>query len=121
MSKKIYCIARFRAKEGKEAELFEVLKALEPDTLREDGCLQYIVTRRVENPCAGGSDDYPIVFNEIWADRESFEAHCNRKAIQAFFQTQCLDENGLAEAWDVNVYTDEPVDYDAPRFGVGCE
>ncbi|WP_457598352.1 putative quinol monooxygenase [Hydrogenimonas sp.] len=121
MSKKIYCIARFRAKEGKEAELFEVLKSLEPDTLREDGCLQYIVTRRIENPCAGGSAEYPIVFNEIWADRESFEAHCNRRAIREFFETHCLAEDGIAEAWDVNVYTDEPEAYDAPVMGVGCE
>jgi len=120
MSKKIYCLARFKPKPGKEAELFEVLKALEPDTLREDGCLQYIVTRRIDNPCAGGSEEYPIVFNEIWRDKEAFEAHCNRRAIQHFFQTQCLDENGLVEAWDVNVYTDEPQNYDAPVTGAGC-
>ncbi|BDY12130.1 antibiotic biosynthesis monooxygenase [Hydrogenimonas cancrithermarum] len=121
MSKKIYCIARFRAKTGKERELFEVLKALEPDTLREDGCLQYIVTRRIENPCAGCSDDFSIVFNEIWADRTAFEAHCNRNAIREFFQTQCLDENGLVEAHDVCVYSDEPEDYDAPVVGAKYE
>ncbi|WP_457597006.1 putative quinol monooxygenase [Hydrogenimonas sp.] len=120
MSKKIYCLARFRPKSGKEKALFEVLKALEPDTLREDGCLQYIVTRRIENPCAGGSDDYPIVFNEIWRDRESFEAHCNRRAIREFFERECLSDDGLVAAWDVNVYTDEPEDYDAPVMGARC-
>ena len=120
MSKKVYCLARFRPKAGREAELFEALKRLEPDTLREDGCLQYIVTRRIENPCAGGSDDYPIVFNEIWAAREAFEAHCNRRAIRDFFQSHCLADDGLAEAWDVNVYTDEPEAYDAPVMGQSC-
>jgi len=120
MSKKIYCLAQFKPKAGKERELFEVLKALEPDTLREDGCLQYIVTRKIENPYATG-ESFPIVFNEIWADRESFEAHCQRKAIQDFFQTHCIDENGLVEAYNVCVYSDEPEDYDAPVIGAVCE
>ena len=114
MSKKVYCIARFRAKEGKEQELFEVLKALEPDTLREDGCLRYIVTRRIESRYAGGSGEYPLLFNEIWRDLDSFEAHCNRKAIREFFEKECLAEDGLVEKWDVNIYTDEPKEYDAP-------
>lgn len=45
MSKKVYCIAQFQPKAGREQELFEALQALEPNTLREDGCIQYIVTR----------------------------------------------------------------------------
>lgn len=121
MSKKVYCLARFRAKEGKDDKLFEVLKSLEPDTLREDGCLRYIVTRRIESEYAGGSDDYSIVFNEIWADKESFEAHCNRRAIKEFFERECLAEDGLVEAWDVNVYTDEPIIYDAPKKEANSE
>ena len=40
MSKILYCIAQFAPKNGKFNELFKVLKALEPDTLREDGCLK---------------------------------------------------------------------------------
>ena len=120
MSKKIYCLAHFKPKAGKEMELFELLKSLEPDTLREDGCIQYIVTRKIENPCADG-EGFPIVFNEIWADRESFEAHCNRRAIREFFQKQCVDEEGLVEAYNVCVYSDEPKDYDAPVQGSTCE
>ena len=41
MSKKVYCIAQFQPKPGKEQALFQVLQGLEPNTLREDGCLQY--------------------------------------------------------------------------------
>ncbi len=114
MSKKIYCIAQFRAKPGRENELFSVLQALEPNTLREDGCLQYVVTRHIENPFATGKTDYPIVFNEIWADKRHFEAHVARKEIVRFFEHQCLDPDGLVEAYNVTVYTDEPRDYDAP-------
>ena len=51
MSKKVYCVAQFQPKEGKLNEvLFEVLKSLEPNTLREDGCIQYTVTRHIQEP-----------------------------------------------------------------------
>lgn len=116
MSKKVYCIAQFLPKPGKEQELFNVLQSLEPNTLREDGCLQYIVTRHVTSPFAEGKS-FPIAFNEIWTDMESFEAHCQREEISQFFQTYCQAEDGLAADWNVCIYTDEPENYDAPKLG----
>lgn len=114
MSKKVYCLAQFRAKAGYEKELFAVLQSLESNTLREEGCLQYIVTRHVENPFAPGKTEYPIVFNEIWRDGNHFEAHCARKEIVAFFERHCLDPEGMVEAYNVTLYSDEPDEYDAP-------
>jgi len=67
MSRKVYCIAQFLPKPGQEQALFQVLQALEPNTLREDGCLQYRVTRHIPSPFAEG-ESFPIVFNEIWQD-----------------------------------------------------
>ena len=87
MSKKVYCLAQFLPKDGQEAALFQVLQQLEPNTLREDGCLQYLVTRQIQSPFAAGNS-YPIVFNEVWADLASFEAHCQRNEIKDFFQTE---------------------------------
>ncbi|GGW53762.1 putative quinol monooxygenase [Alishewanella tabrizica] len=115
MSKKVYCIAQFLPKAGQEAALFKVLQQLEPNTLREDGCLQYIVTRQIQSPFAEGKS-FPIVFNEIWADLASFEAHCQRSGIKQFFEQYCLAENGLAAEWNVCIYSDEPTDFDAPTF-----
>lgn len=114
MSKKVYCLAQFRAKEGKETELFAVLQSLESNTLREEGCLQYIVTRHIANPFAPGTTEYPIVFNEIWRDQNHFEAHCARKEIARFFERHCVAPDELVEAYNVTVYTDEPEGYDAP-------
>lgn len=114
MSQKVYCIAQFKPKAGKEAELFQVLQSLEPNTLREDGCIQYRVTRQISSPFAEG-ESFPIVFNEIWANMAAFEAHCQRKEITDFFQTYCVAEDGLAEDWNVCVYSDEPENYDAPK------
>ena len=113
MSKKVYCLAQFQPKPGCEAALFRVLQALEPNTLREEGCLQYCVTRQIASPFAEG-ESFPILFNEIWADREAFEAHCQRREIVEFFETQCVAETGLVARWNVCIYSDEPADYDAP-------
>ena len=113
MSKKVYCIAQFLPKPGQEAELFKVLQSLEANTLREDGCLQYRVTRHISSPFAEGKS-FPIVFNEIWADIQSFEAHCQRNEIKNFFQTYCLADTGLAQDWNVCIYSDEPEHFDAP-------
>lgn len=115
MSKKVYCIAQFLPKEGKHDELFEVLKSLEPNTLREDGCLQYIVTRQLQSPFAEGKS-FPIAFNEIWADNESFEAHCQRSEIQQFFEMHCVADSGFVQEFNVCIYTDEPNEYDAPKL-----
>ncbi len=115
MSKKVYCLAQFQPKAGREAELFRALQALEPNTLREDGCLQYRVTRQIASEFAPGQS-YPLVFNEIWADMASFEAHCQRNEIKQFFERYCLAEDALAAAWNVCVYSDEPAEFDAPQL-----
>ena len=113
MSSKVYCLAQFQPKPGKEQALFNVLQSLEPNTLREDGCLQYTVTRHIASPFAEGKS-FAIVFNEIWADMNAFEAHCQRQEIVNFFNNYCLAEDGLAQDWNVCVYSDEPQNYDAP-------
>lgn len=115
MSQKVYCIAMFRAKPGQQDALFEVLQSLEPNAQREDGCIQYLVTRHVESEFATG-ESFPIVFNEIWENKAAFEAHCQRKEIVNFFEQQCVDQKGLVEAHNVCVYSDQPAHYDAPTL-----
>lgn len=106
MSNILYCIAQFTPKEGKFDELFNTLKALEPDTLREEGCLSYRVTKKISNPYATG-ESMPIVFNESWASVEAFEKHCQRKEIVAFFEKECLSADGMVAAYNVTAYSDE--------------
>jgi len=115
MSQKIYCIAMFKPKENKMNELFKVLQGLEPNTQREDGCIQYLVTRHIKSDFAEGSC-FPIVFNEIWRDRAAFEAHCLRKEIVQFFETHCVAETGLVADYNVCVYSDQPENYDQPQL-----
>lgn len=113
MSQKIYCIASFKPKPGKEDAVFKALQALEPNAHREDACLRYTVTRQIESRFAQG-ESYPIVFHEVWANREAFEAHCKRKEIKQFFAENLEAPDGDIEDANVCVYTDEPNDFDAP-------
>jgi quinol monooxygenase YgiN len=115
MTSRVYVIAQFKPKQGKEAELFEVLKALEPDAYREEGCIQYMLTRQISHPSAT-RNEYTIVFNEIWEDSESWAAHGRRKQIKHFFETQVQADTGLVDDAIVTAYTDEAEDYDAPIF-----
>lgn len=115
MSGKIYCTASFKPKPGKEEAVFEALQHLEPNAHREDGCIQYTVTRHIDHPNAPGAS-YPIVFHEVWASRQAFEAHCQRREIRQFFADQLESEQGDIEDANVCVYTDEPLNFDAPKM-----
>jgi len=99
----IYCTAEFKAKEGKEEALFNVLQALEEPTHKEQGCIQYKVMKKIANPFAQG-EHYGILFNEIWESVEIFEKHCQMPYIVEFFQKECLDPNGLVEKYNVNIF-----------------
>ena len=106
MSQTLYCIAQFTPKEGKGNALFDKLKSLEPDSLREEGCLYYRVTKKIENPYAAGNS-MPIVFHEAWKSTEAFERHCQRKEIVDFFEKECLSQDGMVAAYNVTAYHDE--------------
>ena len=115
MSKRVYCIASFEAKDGLNEELFKVLQSLEPQTIREDGCIQYIVTKHITHPNATGKS-FPIVFNEIWESKEAFELHCNKPYIKEFFHKHCVLEDGLVKDFNVYVYRDWETDRKSTRL-----
>lgn len=100
---KVYCTAEFKAKEGREEELFNALKALEKPTHEEAGCVQYKVMKKIENKFAEG-EHYGILMNEIWESVQAFEEHCQMPYIANFFEKECLSESGSAEKWNVNLF-----------------
>lgn len=101
---KVYCIAEFKAKPGREDELFKALQGLEEETHKEKGCEVYKVMRKTESEYATGDSLGGIIFNEVWTSQEDFENHNQSKHITDFFQKECLDENGSAEKWNVNLF-----------------
>jgi len=106
MSDNVYVTAQFKAKPGQEKALIAVLEGLIPATLKEAGCVQYTLTKRLPSPYAEGESEN-IVFNEVWADNASFEAHCEQPYIKEFFEKYCLADDGLAQSWNVCAFTDE--------------
>lgn len=115
MTTRVYVLAQFKPKAGQEAALFEILKALEPDSYREEGCIQYRLTRQISHPSAT-NNDYTIVFNEVWKDAEAWAAHGRRQQIKHFFESQVEAESGLVDDVIVTAYSDEGHDFDAPVF-----
>jgi len=106
MSKKLYCIAQFTPKEGLDDVLFARLKALEPDSLREDGCIMYRATKKIDHVLAPG-ESMPIVMHEVWESTEAFEKHCQREEIVEFLETECISGEGMVAAYNVTAYKDE--------------
>jgi len=106
MSKNVYCTAFFKAKNGREEELFNILKGLEEETHKEKGCIQYKVMKCIENKFAESEfgKEYTILFNEIWETEEDFNNHNESAHITDFFTEQCLKETGSAEKWSVNLF-----------------
>ena len=99
----VYCTAEFKAKAGKEEELFKVLQALETPSHKEKGCIQYKVMKKSETDFADG-EHFGILFNEIWESKAIFEKHCQMPYIVEFFEKECLDKSGLVEKWNVNLF-----------------
>jgi quinol monooxygenase YgiN len=68
MAASVFVVARFRAKEGQENELKQVLARLVMPTRRELGCYQYDL---LENP----DDPRDLCFLEKWEDDRSLDRH----------------------------------------------
>ena len=115
MSQRVYVLAQFKAKPGKEQALFNTLKALEPDSYREEGCIQYTVTRQITHDSAT-RNEHSIVFNEIWATADDWAAHGRRQQIQQFFENEVENAEGLVDDVIVTAYSDQGTDYDAPVY-----
>ena len=78
--KEIVCVAQFKAKEGKEAELLAGLHGLIPDTRREQGNVRYELNQAIDDPRV-------ITFIEKFASPEAFDFHCNTPYFKEFFNT----------------------------------
>ena len=71
----VYIVARFRAKEGHEQELTQVLTRLVAPTQREPGCVQYDLVQ-------GADDPRDICIIEHWVDDASLQQHISAEALR---------------------------------------
>lgn len=96
----IHCVARFQAKSGKVDELVESLRKLIPDTLSEEGCIYYELTREMQYSGSHG-EKWDVCLIEQWKSRADFDLHCAKPYITHFFDRTAQK---LVEKSDVRLY-----------------
>ncbi|WP_226579880.1 putative quinol monooxygenase [Halobacillus litoralis] len=69
--------AILKAKQGKEEELFTELKKVIEPSRAEDGCVDYVLHRSID-------DDSVFLFYETWQDQEAFQSHIDSPHYQAY-------------------------------------
>jgi quinol monooxygenase YgiN len=103
--KKLYCIAKFKAKDCRKQELIDKLTALKEPTHRESGCIGYEVTIPMINEYAPHTDKFfDVIMNEEWENKIAFELHCDKQYIQKFFNEECLCSDGCVDSFLVTAY-----------------
>jgi quinol monooxygenase YgiN len=68
MSRPVHVLATFQAKPGKEREAEAILQGLIGLSLREEGCLHYLLYRRLDRPGT-------FYFVEEWRSSADFRKH----------------------------------------------
>jgi quinol monooxygenase YgiN len=96
----IHCVARFLAKSGKVDELVESLCKLIPETLAEEGCIGYDLTREMQYSGSHG-EKWDVCLIEKWKSRADFDLHCAKPYITHFFESTAKN---LVEKSDVRLY-----------------
>ena len=89
-------IARLKAKDGYEDQLFGECRKLIGPTLAEEGCINYDMHRSHE--------DSTIIFYENWTTRELWQQHMQSPHLQEF----SAKTEGMNEVWEL--FTGEKVE-----------
>jgi quinol monooxygenase YgiN len=77
-TKQVTLSVEMRAKPGKEVALKQTLLSLVGPTLKEEGCINYILHEDPQDPAN-------FLFYENWTSAEALEAHKATPHISAFF------------------------------------
>ncbi len=83
-------IAKLKAKEGAEEQLFEECRRLVGPTRTEEGCINYDMHRSVEDPGL-------IMFYENWTNRPLWERHMEPPHLQEF----SANTDDIVEVWEL--------------------
>ncbi len=77
MSQRITVVARFRAKEGMDAKLKELLMTLIEPSRADEGCINYDLHQAIDDPAI-------FVFHENWQSKELLDKHLATPHLQSF-------------------------------------
>jgi len=76
-NEKLTVLARVRAAAGKEEELYTMLTGMVQQTRTEEGCINYDLHRRQEDPAL-------FCFYENWRSKKDLDDHFATPYLQAF-------------------------------------
>lgn len=77
MGEKVTVIARFKAKEGSDRELKELLLSLIEPSRSDEGCINYDLHQAFDDPAL-------FVFHETWESKELLSKHSATAHIQQY-------------------------------------
>ena len=75
MSHRITVIARFKAMEGMDAKLKELLLTLIEPSRSDEGCISYELHQAINDPAL-------FIFYEIWQSKEYLDKHSTTSHVQ---------------------------------------
>ena len=95
MDKTIAVVARFKAVQGADQKLKELLLALIEPSRSDEGCIKYDLHQAVDDPTR-------FIFYEIWESREHLDRHAATPHVK---NTRAKSKDLLAEPPEVTLLT----------------
>ena len=77
MEDRVAVIARFKAKQGKDLELKELLLTIIEPSRADEGCISYDLHQAIDDPAV-------FMFYEIWRNKDLLGRHSTGPHLQAF-------------------------------------
>lgn len=77
MDQRVAVVARFKANEGADQKLKEVLQSLIKPSRADEGCVKYELHQAINDPAL-------FIFFEIWENKQCLEKHSATPHLQAF-------------------------------------
>ncbi|HEV2613839.1 MAG TPA: antibiotic biosynthesis monooxygenase [Gammaproteobacteria bacterium] len=108
MSNPVFVVSEWLAKEGKDAELWDVLNGLMVLSRQEKGCVRAHATRQISHPGSPSTSKYTIVLLQEYNDIAAFDAHCAADYVtNAFKQFIENKDTAIVEDWQCRLFSEE--------------
>lgn len=108
MSKHVFVVSEWIAKENHEEELLDCFKKLLAKTMeQEEGCVKARVTQQITHPGAPTQSEYTIVLLQEYVSLEAFDHHCKSAYVADFFKTYIEDKKtSIVKDWRCRLFSE---------------
>ncbi|NNM60060.1 MAG: hypothetical protein HKM04_09645 [Legionellales bacterium] len=108
MSKHVFVVSEWLAKEGCEQVLWKQVKKLMALTSeKEKGCVRAHATRQIPHPGAPSKSKYTIILLQEYIDLKAFDIHCASDYVEKAFKDLVENkETGLVADWRCRLFSE---------------